>query len=765
MRLNAARLNYYEPIQLAIIGGADRTRYVRIEGAAVQHVLNDAPDTGSVRVHGFAPVAGQPFELYQGDRSLQTQLFGGRILETTVLYESLKQNVAYDLQVIDPTWLLNRRRALGAYGNQGATTIVLDLIARYGVGSVTTTNVAAGLPIVDAITFTNETIAACLTAVCERVGASWYLDYAGDLHVFLSEAVTAAPITDASPRTSRDHTLTEDLSQVVTRVIARGGGGRAFVDVAAAAAELPVTDDGWFSASGGVVEVANAQRVTYTGVRGQGGTGALVGVAALPSAPIRISPANGSGLGTGAYQWAQTFTNATGETLTGPVVTAAIGGVAATLIKTTARTRGAWVTPPGMTPGGSYAWRIAVLFEGGGYALGPPTDYFVVDGNEWELYFGGPTVDPATGWTYNPGIMTSGVAKIVQTQVYRTTNGGTTWYIERTWVSEGVPAATGWNTSANNLSDAAIVAGATYPTGPVATFGAAQLRDIQAAPVGMTGTKLYRTAVNGSQLKLRATNPPVDLLDTAADGTLGANAPTTDTAGVPPTNAQVSVGATTIPVTAIAPFENDGGAGWAAIGNMPIRYTGASAGQLTGIPASGEGSVTSTVRHGAQILVMARLVGIPASGTGAITRAVKAGDPVTLRVEVDDAAAQAALAARLGLSAEHGIVEEPYTDTSMGVVELTNYARALLADRKDPVRTWRFQTRDDSVQVGRLITVTLTTPPISGTFRVQRIQFSEIAITGGLARVKPLRTVEASTKLYTFADLLRRLRGREGGAQ
>jgi hypothetical protein len=144
---------------------------------------------------------------------------------------------------------------------------------------------------------------------------------------------------------------------------------------------------------------------------------------------------------------------------------------------------------------------------------------------------------------------------------------------------------------------------------------------------------------------------------------------------------------------------------------------------------------------------------------------VKAGDPVTLRVEVDDAAAQAALAARLGLSAEHGIVEEPYTDTSMGVVELTNYARALLADRKDPVRTWRFQTRDDSVQVGRLITVTLTTPPISGTFRVQRIQFSEIAITGGLARVKPLRTVEASTKLYTFADLLRRLRGREGGAQ
>jgi len=74
-------------------------------------------------------------------------------------------------------------------------------------------------------------------------------------------------------------------------------------------------------------------------------------------------------------------------------------------------------------------------------------------------------------------------------------------------------------------------------------------------------------------------------------------------------------------------------------------------------------------------------------------------------------------------------------------------------------------TRDTSVHVGRLITVSTTQPPISGTFRVQRIGFDEIAISGGLARTQPRRTVEASNKLYTFADLLRRLRGRESGAQ
>jgi hypothetical protein len=327
-----------------------------------------------------------------------------------------------------------------------------------------------------------------------------------------------------------------------------------------------------------------------------------------------------------------------------------------------------------------------------------------------------------------------------------------------------VPAASGWNSSANNLTDAAITSQPPYPAGPIATFGAAQLRDIQQPPAGMTGTKLYRTAVNGAQLKLLATNPPVDLLDTAADGTLGANAPTTDTGGVLPSNAQVAVGATALPVTAITPFVNDGGAGWAAVGSMPIRYTGTAAGTLTGIPATGEGSITATIRHGAQILVVARLVGIPASGAGALVRAIKAGDPVTLRVELDDAAAQAALGARLGGQPSDGIVEEPFTDTSMGVVELTNYGRALLADRKDPRLTLRLVSRDPSIQVGRLITVTTATPPISGTFRVQRITFDEIAITGGLSRTQPRRMVEASNKLYTFADLLRRLRGREGGA-
>ena len=765
MRLNAARLNYYESLTVVDIGGTDRSRNVRIEGASVQHVLNDAPDTAAVRVHGFVPVAGQPFALYDGDRSSDLQLFGGRILQTTVLYESRKQNVAYDLEAIDPTWLLNRLRVLAAYPNWSATSIIHDLIGRFTTG-VTVVHVAAGLPIIDAITFTNETPAACLTAICERIGAYWYLDYSNDLHVFLSEAPDAAPITDAAPRGASDLQLSEDLSQVVTRVIARGGSGNAVVDLPAGATEMPVTDEvGWFSATGGVAEVA-AQRITYTGMRGWAGTGALVGVGLAPTSAPVAAVTGGTLLPSGTYQYAITFANASGETLPGPVASVPVGGSAPTLTKTSVRP-GYYQDYQGKTAGGRYSWRIALGYAGSGYSLGPPTDYVTTNDREYEIFVGYPQRDPSNGYYYYPGLTTGAAGEVEMTYLYRTVDGGNIWYREKFW-SGVVNTAGGWLNTANQMTDADLLYEDSanggifrYPTGPIATFNAAKVTSLQTLPAtGFTSRKLYRTAANGSQLKLRAVDPALPLTDTAADATLGANAPTTDTSGVVASGSQtVAAGATTIPITDTAAFEADGGAsgGWANVGNLAIKYTGITGAALTGIPAAGVGALTAAVRHGAVILVQPRLIGV----TG-IIRAVVAGESVTIRLELDDAAAQTAFAARLG--GGDGIVEEVFSDSRMTLAELANYAKALLLERKDPRLTLRFVTRDVSVRVGRLITVTTAQPPISGTFRVQRISFDEIAITGGLGRTQPRRTVEASNKLYTFADLLRRLRGREGGA-
>jgi hypothetical protein len=639
----------------------------------------------------------------------------------------------------------------------------VNVIQRFTTG-VTLAHVTPGLPIIDAITFTNETVASCLTAICERVGAYWYLDYANDLHVFFDEGTTANQINDFYPQGASDLTLSEDLSQVVTRVIARGGGGQTAIDVPVGATELPIDDDAWFSAAGGIAEGA-AQRITYGSVRGRGGVGALVGTGTTPLAPLSVSGYHGTGLGTGTYQYAETFANATGETLPGPRRTVTLGGTTPPLFAVAIRSTGS--NPPpysGMATGGRYAWRVAVLYTGGAYAFGPQTAHVVVDGNAWEIGLGYPTPDPVTGHTYYSGLTSGGIARIVQIQFYRTVNNGPTFYLERSYVG-GTATTSGWFSTADGWTDANIMTNPTFPTGPVAQFNAAViLQPMPAPPAGFTSAHVYRTAVNGAQLKRLVTgiNPSVDYVDTTADAALGANAPSADTSGIV-TDAGVTVpaGAPSLVVTSTVPFTNDGGAsgGWARVGGLVIRYTGISGAELTGIPATGPGALTAAVKYGAQVLVQPRLTGV-----AGVTRAIAAGEAVTIRVELDDAAAQAALGSRLGGTAADGIVEEVFSDSRMTISELLNYARALLADRKDPWRTLRFVTRDPTVQVGRVLHISITQPPIAGIFRVQKITFDEIAITGGLARSAPRRMVEASNKLYTFADLLRRLRGREGGA-
>lgn len=774
MRLNAARLDYYEPLQFVQIGGSNRSANTRIEGAAVQHVLNDAPDTAHVTVHGFVPVAGWTLAIYSGDWTVDHQLFGGRILETTVRYEQKPQNVCYDLQGIDPTWLLNRRRVLWKYTGWSATDIVLHLVTF--ASGVTTKSVALSLPVIDEITFTNETVATCLTAVCERIGGYWYLDYAADLHVFLTEATTANPITDTQAHGSSDHQLTEDLSQVVTRVIGRGAAAGAAIDLPAGATELPIDlgdQQNFYNVAGGLAEVG-ARRITYTGVRGLGATGALVGVGNSPtSGPSIVQLGGASALTVGAaYKYAVTFVTAQGETIPGPVVTGTPSGGTPPAPTTCQmrRSNSPHGGAPGPTIGGVYHFYTLIPYDGGSYSWnGPLGGPFTYDGYLWELFCGNTVLSPQ-GFTYLDAFGGPPPARYRQVWIYRTLANAATYYacgfvdVPTSPVSN-YPA---WKLLTYNPPDGDIAYPHNLPPAGGPIFSNLQLTQIPIAGTttpAVTQRKVYRTMTNGAQLKLLTTlanNTDTVFNDTTGDNVLGANAPTGDTSGLTD-NRQVVAGATELPVSATGPFESDGGTGggWARVGNLVVRYTGLGTGTLIGLPATGPGALSATVRYGTQVLVQPRLVGV-----ATLDRTVRKGEPITIRLEVEDLAAQDALAQRLGsMVRADGVVEEVFSDSRMTLAELRDYLEALLADRKDPRRTLRFYSRDPSLQVGRLVTVTLITPPISGTFRIQRITFSEIAITGGLARVLPKRQVEASNKLFTFADLLRRLRGREGGAQ
>jgi hypothetical protein len=201
--------------------------------------------------------------------------------------------------------------------------------------------------------------------------------------------------------------------------------------------------------------------------------------------------------------------------------------------------------------------------------------------------------------------------------------------------------------------------------------------------------------------------------------------------------------------------------GWAiAPGSQVFRYTGRSAsvgsGTLTGIPASGIGSLTAPVRAGT-IKAVPHLTGIPSTGTGSVVYAISKGDPVNIVVERQDIPAQAALAGFVG---GDGIHEDFLSDGTLGLIELTARADARLLERKNAFEAVTFETRDPTVRVGRTLSIALTSPAISGTYKIQRVQISELGADGGRAssRLFPLRNVEASTKHWSFEDLLRQVR-------
>jgi hypothetical protein len=125
---------------------------------------------------------------------------------------------------------------------------------------------------------------------------------------------------------------------------------------------------------------------------------------------------------------------------------------------------------------------------------------------------------------------------------------------------------------------------------------------------------------------------------------------------------------------------------------------------------------------------------------------------VNLLVTVDDAGAQAALAADVGGS---GIVEDYIQDRRLSETEARNRAEARLELVKDPLVTVTYETRDPSTRAGRDITFTSTRLGLSGTFKIQSVLISDF---DAAQRTFPRRQVTASSRRFTFEALLRQTR-------
>jgi hypothetical protein len=282
------------------------------------------------------------------------------------------------------------------------------------------------------------------------------------------------------------------------------------------------------------------------------------------------------------------------------------------------------------------------------------------------------------------------------------------------------------------------------------------MSDVPLGPSGTTSREIYRTIVNGTPLKLQQTlannTATVAVQDATPDGSLGANAPTTDSSGLTQTGGQINAGSTSI-LTAGAGFARASG-GWIAVpGSDAVRYSGISGNTLTGIPASGPGALVNTIRYGANLVAVPILTGV----TG-ITAAIPKGTLINLWVQRDDV---------VGMSDQividdindrvlvDGVYEGPIlVDERRGLLSLTALCDATLAIFAKPIQTVRYATRDLKTKSGKPVEVNLASPPITADLVIQEVQISEIDIAPGLA---PRFDVTASSTRFSLDSLLRKL--------
>ncbi len=373
-RLGATRLNWHGPQVYVSIGGVQyatarpvAAQYVVDGSLSITDTLNETPNTARLTTHGFIPTVGQDVIVTLGSRNNLRREFGGRILSLDQRYVGTPANYQHDLNLIDFTWGLNKRKVRQRYTATTVAVIAADLVSTYASGYTVQIAADIGAAAIDEITFTETDLTACLTQLTKRVGGDWYCDYHKVVKVFYRDAsVTDPTILNAVHRTLTVFAVTRDLSQVLTRVSVEGGGVTAAANVAVGETILPLDGDaGWYPPAGGTV-VSGPQRITYTGVA-PGGGGGLVGPGAAPTAMPTLTLASGAGIESGSHDYAVTFVTASGESKPSPIATIAVGALSA---PASAPVAGAPTIGTGPNPG-SHDYAVTFVTASGETPAGP----------------------------------------------------------------------------------------------------------------------------------------------------------------------------------------------------------------------------------------------------------------------------------------------------------------------------------------------------------------------------------------------------------
>lgn len=158
----------------------------RRAGMSIRLGLNTGANGCSFTLDGKSqpPRVSEKIQIIDTQVTPNRLMFAGNVQRVTQVYEGLNTQLAWNVEAVDFTWLLNRRRPFGTYANTSVSDIVKDLITRYAPG-FSANHVQTNLAKVS-ITFDGSwDLTTCFSALARMIGGGhWYVDFIEDLHFF-----------------------------------------------------------------------------------------------------------------------------------------------------------------------------------------------------------------------------------------------------------------------------------------------------------------------------------------------------------------------------------------------------------------------------------------------------------------------------------------------------------------------------------------------------------------------------------------------------
>lgn len=211
-------------IQLTI-GGTDATAMLKINSAGINSQIKNQGDIMRLTLvkaaADTAPQGGQEIVLTDSGRFL----FGGFITRLDPEETGIGQQIRYQVEASDYTYILTNRHAQKSYASQTLHDIVADLFTQYLNDHGFTVAAAVGdSPTITSINFNHVSLRKCFEKLAATTGYIWYVDYEKVVH-FIGPTI-AVQFPETFTDSSNNHISTpiiNDVTQVRNEITVLGG--------------------------------------------------------------------------------------------------------------------------------------------------------------------------------------------------------------------------------------------------------------------------------------------------------------------------------------------------------------------------------------------------------------------------------------------------------------------------------------------------------------------------------------------------------------